>query len=150
MEDLWKISIHYDNGDSYEMHDAWDDVEYVQGTADDVHKYLMKVTGYDPNNLVDFDIAEHRKVNCDCPQCIEHSWNPSVPVIKATPSKREGYDERLCNEFAFHKEGKDESEIIYAFVRQTYESHDNPKYDTWDTNEYIATPTTLDQIVKVL
>ena len=142
MKNIWRINYHYDNGQGYEDHYTYDRVEYVQGTADDVRKYLAETTGYDANNLVDFDVTEMKKRNCYCPRSISKDY-----PVKATYSECDRDDWENNERFDFYQE--DGNKIIFAYVENAFRD-DDPKYDIWETNEYIAIPTTLDKIVKIL
>ena len=145
MENLWKIEHKYDNGELYEDRWYYTRVEYVQGTDVDVRKYLAQMVDYNPSNLIEFDIVKHNDENCYCPLVI--CKGEGIRFVKATHSVIPNDFDEPRDKYSFYKEDGDE--IIFASIYCTYESEEY-RYDTWEEDVYTATPTTLDQIVKVL
>lgn len=130
---IWEIRRCYDNGEAYEDSYSYDAKSYVYGTKDELRKYLASQTGYDPNNLIDFNIKEQAEKYCYCPTSI-NKCDESILTVKVTPIEY-GY--------AFNREDKDE----IVFARITCASLGGY---VWITIEYVATPTTLDEIIEVL
>lgn len=130
---IWEIRRCYDNGEAYEDFYASEDKSYVYGTKDELRKYLAGETGYDPNNLIDFNIKEQAEKYCYCPASI-YEYDESISTVKVTPIEY-GY--------AFNRESK--NEIVFAYMKCS-----SLKWNTWETVEYTATPTTLDKIITVL
>lgn len=132
---IWKIERFYDNGELYEDNQQTEKTFYVQGTKDQLCKYLTNETGYDPENLVEVSKDDYSEIYC----ChLGSIFDYYGPCVKATFSECD-----RGTKFSFYKEN--ENEIIFAYVEKQ-----NHNYAEWETVIYTATPTTLDEIITVL
>lgn len=132
MDNLWKINYSYEHNEPYEDYISKTAVWYVEGSKEQVQQYLANETGYDPNNLIDFDVEkeDNEEDGLVCPTIIANDYGDDrLATVKATYNSREGI-------YIFHR---DAANVIYATIN-----------DDFDTEEYIATPVTLDDIITKL
>ena len=133
--ELWRIVHTYDNGENYV---GKRDIEFVQGTAEDVHKYLANKVGYDSKNLIDFYVTKNDADGCFCPTIIANNFGwDRLQYVKA--SHRKGRFGTDCYSFC-----REATNICYAQI-VGYNG-----YKGWDTDTYVASPISFDEIVKTL
>ena len=132
MNNIWRINYSYDHSEPYEDFFTKTEVWYVEGSKEQVQQYLANKTGYDPNNLIDFDVEkeDNEEDGLVCPTIIANDYGADrLTTVKATYNSRE-------RKYIFYRNA---ANIVYATIN-----------DDFDTEEFIAVPVTLDDIITKL